>query len=55
MDGIAVTAELVKSALALGAIQCPEELAKLVEFVRELAPVNVMEIGSEAGGTFYYW
>lgn len=52
MAGIAVNA-LVSKALTLGAVQVPEELEKLAEFVKELAPVNIMEIGSEAGGTFY--
>lgn len=46
---------LVSKAMTLGAIQVPEELEKLADFVAELAPVNIMEIGSEAGGTFYLW
>lgn len=41
--------------MTLGAVQVPGELEKLFDFVKELAPVNIMEIGSEAGGTFYLW
>lgn len=32
-----------------------EEIAVLVDRVRELQPANVMEIGSNRGGTFYLW
>jgi cephalosporin hydroxylase len=36
-------------------VQVPEEIAVLVELVRELRPKNILEIGSESGGTFYLW
>ncbi len=54
MAGFAVNHEVAK-AIALGAIQIPDELAELYETVKQLKPVNIMEIGSEAGGTFYLW
>lgn len=46
---------LVNTALSLGAIQLPEELEQLVEFVAAMKPVNILEIGAEAGGTFFVW
>jgi cephalosporin hydroxylase len=49
------TVELVKKALELGAIQVPEEISALVELLKKHRLRNVMEIGSEAGGTFYLW
>jgi cephalosporin hydroxylase len=49
------TVDLVKKALELGAIQVPEELSALVELLKKHRLRNVMEIGSEAGGTFYLW
>ena len=49
------TVELISKALDLGAIQVPEEIAALVELVKSHASRNIMEIGSEAGGTFYLW
>jgi hypothetical protein len=54
MAGFAVN-PLVSKALMLGAVQVPEELDKLAEFVADFAPVNIMEIGAETGGTFYLW
>lgn len=36
-------------------VQVPEEIAVLVELVRDLHPKNILEIGSESGGTFYLW
>lgn len=47
--------DLIQRAIALGAVQIPEEIALLVELLKKHAPRNVMEIGSEAGGTFYLW
>jgi predicted O-methyltransferase YrrM len=47
------TVDLVKKALELGAIQVPEEISALVELLEKQRLRNVMEIGSEAGGTFY--
>lgn len=49
------TTDLVKQAIAFGAVQIPEEITGLVNFLRPRGPKNVMEIGSEAGGTFYLW
>ncbi len=33
----------------------PEEIEALAEFVRELKPRNILEIGTWKGGTFYLW
>jgi cephalosporin hydroxylase len=49
------TSELVSKAMEIGAVQVPEELAALIYFLRPLNLRNVLEIGSEAGGTFYLW
>jgi predicted O-methyltransferase YrrM len=49
------TSELIRKALDLGAIQVPEEIAQLVELLKKHQPKNILEIGSEAGGTFYLW
>lgn len=49
------TIDLVNKALELGAIQVPEEISALVELLKKQRLRNVMEIGSEAGGTFYLW
>jgi cephalosporin hydroxylase len=49
------TVELVRKALDLGAIQVPEEISALVELLKKQRLRHVMEIGSEAGGTFYLW
>lgn len=46
---------LVDHSLSLGAIQVRAELLELASVIADLKPVNVMEIGSEAGGTFYLW
>jgi hypothetical protein len=46
---------LVEMALSLGAVQLPEELEQLIRAVCDIPLRNVMEIGSEAGGTFYVW
>jgi cephalosporin hydroxylase len=39
----------------LGAIQVPEEISQLVELLKQHPLRNILEIGSEAGGTFYLW
>lgn len=36
-------------------LQRPDELARLLQIYIELAPRNVLEIGSFAGGTLWYW
>lgn len=36
-------------------LQKPEEINELVEFYQELKPKTVLEIGSENGGTLWYW
>lgn len=46
---------LVKTALSMGAVQLPDELERIVEFVSAQKPINIMEIGAEAGGTFFVW
>jgi cephalosporin hydroxylase len=49
------TLDLVSKAYALGMIQMREEISALVDLVRSIQPKNIMEIGSETGGTFYLW
>src|SRR5262249_34302533 len=49
------TRELVRRALEIGAVQVPEEIEQLVDLVRKEQPRNILEIGSEAGGTLYLW
>jgi hypothetical protein len=46
---------LVEMALSLGAVQIPEEFEQLIRAVCDIPLRNVMEIGSEAGGSFYVW
>jgi len=46
---------LIDKAFALGMIQVREEITALVELLRTVPLRNVMEIGSESGGTFYLW
>lgn len=57
MAGLAVknSAVMVSEAIDRGAIQVPEELAGMVDLLREAKPRHIMEIGSEAGGTFWLW
>lgn len=56
MVGLAVSSSgLVAQAIARGAIQIPDELQGLADILAALHPRNVMEIGSEAGGTFWLW
>ncbi len=47
--------ELIRRAYELGMMQLPEEISALVERVRALQPTNVLEVGSNYGGTFYLW
>lgn len=49
------TNTLVQKALMLGAVQVPEEITQLVELLKSRSLRNILEIGSEAGGTFYLW
>jgi predicted O-methyltransferase YrrM len=49
------TSELIRKALDLGAVQVPEEITALVELLKKHQPKNILEIGSESGGTFYLW
>jgi cephalosporin hydroxylase len=50
------TTELVDRAYKYGMIQVREEITEFVDFLRERGPLgNVLEIGSESGGTFYLW
>jgi len=49
------TLSLVNRAMELGAVQIPEELSAFVDFLKTRQLRNVMEIGSEAGGTFWLW
>jgi len=46
---------LADAAIAFGAIQVPHELEQLIEAVQQIQPKNIMEIGTEGGGTFYAW
>jgi predicted O-methyltransferase YrrM len=48
-------ATLVQKTLEAGAIQCPKELAMLVEYLQPRKIKNVLEIGTESGGTMYLW
>ena len=49
------TSDLIKKAFEHGAVQVPAEIAQFVELLRNERLQNVMEIGSEAGGTFFLW
>ena len=49
------TTELIDKAFSLGMIQDPKEITAFVDFLKPRALRNVMEIGSESGGTFYLW
>jgi predicted O-methyltransferase YrrM len=49
------TSELIRRALDLGAVQVPEEISALVDLLKKHQPRNILEIGSESGGTFYLW
>lgn len=35
--------------------QHPDEFGEFLEFYKELKPHNILEIGSESGGTLWYW
>jgi len=48
--------QLVAKAMQYGAAQIPEEITAFVDFLKSRGPLhNVMEIGSESGGTFFLW
>ena len=47
--------QMAMQALTRGAIQEPTELASLIELLQERKPHHILEIGSEAGGTFWAW
>jgi len=49
------TATLIAKAAQFGMVQIPEEITALVDILRDRQLRNVMEIGSESGGTFYLW
>lgn len=49
------SAGLVDQAIARGAVQVHEELIQMLDLLRETQPRHIMEIGSEAGGTFWLW
>jgi len=49
------TDTLLDRAFELGMVQIRAEIAGLVELLRGFPLRNVMEIGSESGGTFYLW
>ena len=44
--------ELVKKGYSIGMVQEKDEITGLTNFLLELEPTNVMEIGSKLGGTF---
>jgi len=47
---------LALEAIQLGAIQIHLELSQLVEFIQKWGqPVNVLEIGTQKGGTLWLW
>jgi len=46
---------IVKRAFDEGMIQVPEEITAFCEFLQTRQPRNMLEIGSESGGTFYLW
>lgn len=45
----------VSRAFRIGMMQIETEINALYEFVKNIEPINVMEIGSNEGGTFYLW
>src|SRR4051812_20347618 len=49
------TSELIEQAFCFGMIQVKEEITAFAEFLQKREPWNVLEIGSESGGTFYLW
>lgn len=49
------TEEMVQRAFAEGMVQIRQEIAEFVDFLKEQNPRNMLEIGSESGGTFYLW
>jgi cephalosporin hydroxylase len=55
IEAVTSTTELIDKAFSLGMIQVREEITDMVEFLKQRPLRNVMEIGSESGGTFYLW
>jgi cephalosporin hydroxylase len=55
LEAVTSTTELIDKAFSLGMIQVREEITDMVEFLKQRPLRNVMEIGSESGGTFYLW
>lgn len=55
MASLIENSTLVTTAMSMGAIQIPEEFQQLVDFVADLKPVRIMEIGAESGATFFVW
>jgi cephalosporin hydroxylase len=51
----AVKPSLIDVAFEHGMVQVREEIEAFVEFLRPLKLRNMLEIGSESGGTFYLW
>lgn len=49
------TDEMVQRAFAEGMVQVKQEITDLVNFLYPLGLCNMLEIGSESGGTFYLW
>ena len=47
--------KLLPQAISIGMTQLREEIKGLAEFVSGIEPHNVLEIGSDRGGTFYLW
>jgi cephalosporin hydroxylase len=46
---------LLSQAHEIGMTQVPNEIKGLAEFVAGIKPHNIMEIGSDRGGTFFLW
>lgn len=47
--------ELVEQAFAQGMIQIKAEILSLARFLKQMDLRNMLEIGTESGGTFYLW
>jgi predicted O-methyltransferase YrrM len=47
--------EVIQKGYEVGMTQIEEEITGLTEFVANLRPENVLEIGTCKGGTFYIW
>jgi cephalosporin hydroxylase len=55
METLNRTEALIDAAFTRGMIQVREEITALVDLLRTRSIKNVLEIGSESGGTFYLW